>query len=59
MGNYEKVAHSKKRRNGNFSQASLQKAIVAVKGGMALRVAEAEFGVPKSTINRKVRGLQR
>ena len=59
MGNYEKVAHSKKRHYGNFSQASLQKAIVAVKGGMALRVAEAEFGVPKSTINRKVRGLQR
>lgn len=41
-----------------FSEDALKKAADAVKNGMSYRKAEKKFGVPKSSIQRKVKNLQ-
>lgn len=44
------------RKYKDFSPEQLEKAVEAVKLGMSLRKAEEKFGVPRCSINRKIKG---
>lgn len=44
------------RKYKDFSQQQLEKAVEAVKSGMSLRKAQDKFGVPRCSINRKIKG---
>ena len=48
---------SKKKQYKNYTDDTLQKAISAVQQGDSLRDVEINFGVSKSTLQRKLRGL--
>ena len=58
MRNYKRVVGSKKKRYGDFTQESLSNAVQSVKEGMKIREAANLYGIPKSTLHRRVRGLQ-
>lgn len=58
MRKYKKVVNSKKRRYGDYTPKDLEDAVAAVQSGMKLRDAQDEFGIPKSTLNRKINGKQ-
>ena len=49
---------AQRKRDGDFTQQSLSSAVQSVKEGMKIREAANLYGIPKSTLHRKVRGLQ-
>ena len=58
MRNYKRKVGSKKKRCGDYTKINLDNALQALQGGMSLRDAQTTFNIPKSTLNRKLRGKQ-
>lgn len=47
------------RKYRDFSSEQFEKAVEAVKSGISLRKAEEQFGIPRCSLNRAVRGENR
>ena len=49
MRKYKKVIGSKKKRYGDYTQDTINNAIVAIREGMSIREASSSFNIPTST----------
>ena len=56
MRNYEPKVSSKKKKYLDFSQDTLKRAITAIQEGASYREVQDQFGVPKSTLHRRMKG---
>ena len=59
MRNYKPKVGSKKKKYLNFAQDVLEKAITAFQQGASYREVEDQFGVPKSTLHRRIKGANK
>ncbi|CAB4034516.1 jerky homolog-like [Paramuricea clavata] len=59
MRKYKKVIGSKKKRYGDYTQDAIKNAIVPIhEGNMSIRETSLSFNIPKSTLHRKLKGIQ-
>ena len=57
MRNYKPKVGSKKKKYLNFSEDVLARAVTAVERGASYREVECKFGVPKSTVHRRIKRI--
>ena len=59
MRKYKAKVGSKKKKYLNFSEDTLKRALTAIQEGSTYREVQEQFGVPKSTLHRKIKGTNK
>lgn len=59
MRKYKQKVGSKKKKYQNFSEDVLKKALSAIQEGATYREVQDQFGVPKSTLHRRIKGTHK